>query len=92
MPQRKAAKKALRQNKKRRQKNLQVKKNVKVAIKKLKKAAEAKDASTGQKALAEAYKSLDKAVTKKIIHRNKAAKRKSRLSKLLKKATPKTSS
>ncbi|MCK4520152.1 MAG: 30S ribosomal protein S20, partial [Candidatus Omnitrophica bacterium] len=43
-------------------------------------------------ALAEAYKSLDKAVTKKIIHRNKAAKRKSRLSKLLKKATPKTSS
>lgn len=92
MPQRRAAKKDLRQSKKRRQKNLQVKQNVKVAIKKLKKAVEAKDTSLGQEALTEVYKRLDKAVTKNVIHRNKAAKRKSRLSRLLKKATSKASS
>lgn len=91
MPQRRAAKKDLRQNKKRRQQNLEVKKNIKLAIKKLKKAVDAKDILARQKALTEVYKILDKAATKKIIHRNKAARRKSRLSKLLKKTTSKDS-
>lgn len=85
MPQRRAAKKDLRQNKKRRQKNLEVKQSMKAAIKKLKKAVDSKDASTRKKALTEVYKILDKAAAKKIIHRNKAARRKSRFSKLLKK-------
>lgn len=91
MPQRRAAKKDLRQNKKRRQQNLQVKKNIKAAIKKLKKSVDTKDTLARQKALTEVYKIIDKAATKKIIHRNKAARRKSRLSKLLKKTTSKSS-
>jgi len=85
MPQRRAAKKDLRQNKKRQQQNLEVKRNIKAAIKKLKKAVGSEDALIREKALTEVYKILDKAATKKIIHRNKAARRKSRLSKLLKK-------
>ena len=91
MPQRRAAKKDLRQNKKRRQQNLQVKKNINAAIKKLKKSVDTKDTLVRQKALTEVYKIIDKAATKKIIHRNKAARRKSRLSKLLKKTTSKSS-
>ena len=92
MPQRRTAKKDLRQNKKRRQNNLQVIQSIKGAIKKLKKAIDAKDTSASQKALTDVYKTLDKAVNKKIIHRNKAARKKSRLSKLLKKTTPESSS
>jgi len=91
MPQRKTAKKDLRQNKKRRQRNLEVKQSVKEAIKKLKKAVDSKDASTREKALTEVYKILDKAASKKIIHRNKASRKKSRLAKLLKKTTSKSS-
>ena len=92
MPQRKTAKKDLKQNKKRRQNNLQVIQGIKGAIKKFKKAIEAKDTSASQKALTGVYKTLDKAVNKKIIHRNKAARKKSRLSKLSKKTTPESSS
>ena len=91
MPQRRTAKKDLRQNKKRRQRNLLVKQSVKKAIKKLKKAVDAKDTSAREKALKEVYKILDKAASKKIIHRNKASRKKSRLAKLLKKTTPKSS-
>lgn len=90
MPQRRSAKKDLRKNKKRHQKNLQTKKKIKSAIKKLKKAAENKDTSLRQQALKEVYKILDKAASKKIIHKNKAAKKKSRLGKLLDKTTPKS--
>ena len=92
MPQRKTAKKDLRQNKKRRQNNLQVMRGIKTAIKKLKKVVDAKDIPTSQKALTDVYKTLDKATNKNIIHRNKASRKKSRLSKLLKKTTPKSSS
>lgn len=92
MPQRKAAQKALRQNKKRRQENLKVKQNIKSTLKKFKKAVEAKDSVLGQETLTNIYKSLDKAVNKNIIHKNKASRKKSRLSKTLQKATPKTSS
>ena len=92
MPQRKTAKKDLKQSKKRRQNNLQVIRGIKSAIKKLKKAIDAKDTSVSQKALTDVYKTLDKAVNKKIIHRNKAARKKSRLSKLTKKTTPESSS
>ncbi len=91
MPQRRTAKKDLRQNKKRQQKNLQVKQNIKTAIKKLKKALDSNDTSARQKALTDVYKILDKAATKNIIHRNKAARKKSRLAKLLKKTTTKSS-
>ncbi len=91
MPQRRTAKKDLRQNKKRRQRNLEIKQSVKEAIKKLKKAVDSNDASTRGKALTEVYKILDKTASKKIIHRNKASRKKSRLAKLLKKTTSKSS-
>ena len=91
MPQRRTAKKDLRQNKKRRQRNLETKQSVREAIKKLKKAVDSKDASAREKALTEVYKILDKAASKKTIHRNKASRKKSRLAKLLKKTTSKSS-
>ncbi|MCK4815806.1 30S ribosomal protein S20 [bacterium] len=91
MPQRRTAKKDLRQNKKRQQRNLEAKQSVKQAIKKLRKAVDSKDASTREKALAEVYKILDKTASKKIIHRNKASRKKSRLAKLLKKTTSESS-
>ena len=90
MPQRRTAKKALRQNRKKQQRNLIVKSQAKLAIKKLKKSLEGNDPGLCQKALAEVYKVLDKAATKKIIHKNKAARRKSRLSKLVNKSGSKS--
>lgn len=89
MPQRRAAKKALRQSKKKREHNLQTKQNVKDAIKKLKKAVENKDKASSKSTLANVYKTLDKAAAKKTIHKNKAARKKSRLSKLAKEISSK---
>jgi small subunit ribosomal protein S20 len=89
MPQRRTAKKALRQTKKKQLKNLKVKGQIKTAIKKLKKSLTAKNASESEQALRQAYKALDKAAGKKVIHRNKAAKKKSRLTRLLKKTLAK---
>ena len=91
MPQRRTSKKDLRQNKKRHQRNLVIKQSVKEAIKKLKKVTDSKDVSTREKALTNVYKILDKAASKNIMHRNKASRKKSRLAKLLKKTTPKSS-
>jgi len=91
MPQRRTAKKDLRQSKKRRQRNLLVERKVKSALKKLKKALEAKDAKLSQQSLNEVYKVLDKAAKKRIIHPNKAARKKSRLSKLVNKSSSKKS-
>lgn len=87
MPQRKSAKKELRKVKKRRQSNLRVKQKVKSSIKKFKKTIAAAETGSEEKALVETYKELDKAAAKKVIHKNKAARKKSRLSKLLKKVS-----
>lgn len=84
MPQRKAAKKDLKQNKKNQQQNLQIKQKVKRAIKNLKKSINNADLSSRQQALNEVYKVLDKAAKKNIIHRNKAARKKSHFAKFLK--------
>ena len=91
MPQRRTAKKDLRQSKKRRQRNLLVEQRVKAALKKFKKALEAKDSKLSQQTLSEVYKVLDKAAKKRVIHPNKAARKKSRLSKLVKKSSSKKS-
>lgn len=56
--------------------------NVRRTLRKLIKAARV---SPGKKTLSSAYQALDKATKKHIIHKNKAARLKSRLSKLLKK-------
>lgn len=83
MPVIKSAKKKLRQDKKRTLANKKIrellKKNVKLAVKKL-----------DQKSMGEAFSVIDKAVKKNIIHRNKAAHLKSQLAKKLSSKTPKT--
>ena len=93
MPQRRTAKKDLRQNKKRYQANLKIKQRMKAAIQKFKKSLADSDAASRKNSLKELYKALEKAAVKKVIHPNKAARKKSRLSKLLrkKKASPKES-
>lgn len=83
MPQRRSAKKELRKVEKKSQRNLTIKYNIKNAIKKLKKALQENDIKKSKQTLQEVYKALDKAATKKVIHPNKAARKKSRLSKLL---------
>lgn len=82
MPVTKQAKKKLRKDKKREQKNLKVKSEFKKTVKKTRKNPNVKN-------LTEASKVLDKAAKKGIIHKNKAARLKSRLaaSKATEKAT-----
>ena len=82
MPVIKSAKKKLRQDKKRTAANKNIRDLLKELIKKARKEA-------GEKAIKQAIQAADKAVKNHIIHRNKAARIKSSLSKLLVKSTPK---
>ena len=54
------------------------------AVKAVKNAVTAKDTETAKKALIQAEKLLDSTASKKVIHKNKAARLKSRLSKAVK--------
>ena len=92
MPQRKCAEKALQQNKKRHELNLTRKRQMKDAIKQFKRSVQNKDLESAKKLLTGVYKTLDKAASKKTIHRNKAARKKSRLATLLVKANSSTKS
>jgi small subunit ribosomal protein S20 len=85
MPQRRAAKKDLRQSAKKRERNLLLRNQVKTALKKFKKALETKDISKSKEALNLVYKIFDRAASKNLIHRNKAARKKSQFSKMVKK-------
>ncbi|MEI8350409.1 MAG: 30S ribosomal protein S20 [Candidatus Omnitrophota bacterium] len=85
MPQRRAAKKDLRKNIRRHAHNVRIAKTIRAAVKKFKKAIESKDLQASKEALKTIYKVFDKAAAKKMIHPNKAARRKSHLSKLLSK-------
>lgn len=76
MPITSSAKKALRRDKRKTKINLKVKKVFKKAVADFKKKPTAKTLST-------AFSRLDKAAKKKVIHKNKAARLKSRLTKLL---------
>ncbi len=76
MPITASAKKALRQNKKRRIKNVAQMKTLKEVLKKLKK-------SPSADLLSQVYKKLDKAAKNNLIRKNKASRLKSHLSKLL---------
>lgn len=80
MPQRKNAEKALRQNIKRRAHNLVQENALKTLIKKFKKIAATGEKKASQESLNNVYKMLDRATTKKLIHKNKASRLKSRLS------------
>lgn len=78
MPNIRSAKKKLRQDKKRTSRNTVYSKSVEKIVKSLHKATKGKKVE----ALRKAYSVLDKAVKKKIIHKNKASRLKSRISKL----------
>lgn len=77
MPIIKSAKKKLRQDRRRTLVNKRYRQNLKVALK------QAREKKT-KKAVKEAYRALDRAAKRRIIHKNKAARLKSRLMKLIK--------
>jgi len=92
MPITDSAKKALRQNKKRRERNLTKMAAVKKEIKTLRKFTAAKDLPAGRRdkknavqALSKVYKAIDKAVKTNVIPKNRANRMKSQLTKAINK-------
>ncbi len=83
MPIIKSAKKALRQNKKRKTKNLRVKNKMKGQIKKIKSFVGNGKKKDAQENLDRGYKAIDKAAKKGIIKKNTAARKKSKLAKAI---------
>lgn len=77
MPVTKSASKALRRDKRRAQVNKRIRVKYRTAVKKVRQ-------KPTKKSLQTAYSCLDRAAKKKIIHKNRAARLKSKLSKLLK--------
>ncbi len=91
MPTTKSAKKRLRQNVDRRARNRTVKSSVKTQVRKVRDAVAAGDIPKAEMEYREAAKNLDQAGAHRVIHVNKAARTKSRLQHLIKKAKqPKT--
>jgi small subunit ribosomal protein S20 len=76
-----SSKKDVRRSAKKRERNLQVKSALKTYVKKVRTAATAGDADTLKTALTLAVKNIDKAAQRGIIHKNSAARRKSRAAK-----------
>lgn len=70
-------------NEKQRLLNASFKSSLKTAVKAVEKFVEAKDSEKANEALMFAFKKLDKAVTKGFLHKNNAARHKSRLQKLV---------
>jgi small subunit ribosomal protein S20 len=83
MPQRKAGIKDLRKNHTNRMRNLDVKTTLKKTIKTFLASIEEKNKEKAQADLKVAYKKLDKATKRNILTKNTAARRKSRLARLL---------
>ena len=83
MPQRKTALKSLRVDKKKRLHNLKIKTELKKAIKKFLSLISAKKLEEAKQSFKEVIVKLDKAVHKGIVHKNTAARKKSRFSKKL---------
>lgn len=81
MPIIKSAQKKLRQDKKRTERNLLAKKSYRSAVKAVTKLAES-GKKVADTAVQSAYKGIDKAAKKHLIHPNRAARLKSRVSKL----------
>lgn len=74
----------MRQNIKRREKNIKVKTELKAVIKQYKKLITEGKKEEAKKYLSQVYKKLDKTAKVNLIKKNKASRLKSRLSKLLK--------
>jgi small subunit ribosomal protein S20 len=82
MPITKSAKKALRQNAKRRTKNLIYKNKIKDLVKKIRFLVGEKKSEEAKKLLSELYKILDKSAKAGVTKKNTASRKKSRLTKL----------
>jgi small subunit ribosomal protein S20 len=82
----KSSKKDLRRSSKRRLRNTATKSALKTYVKKVRVAAAAHDAAAVVPALTQAVSALDKAVQQGVIHKNQAARRKSRIAKVANKA------
>ena len=85
MPIKESAKKALRQAKKHRVLNLARQKAAKDIVKKIKKMAIAGQKEEAKKLMASAYQAIDKATKRGVIKKNTAARKKSRLMRMLNK-------
>lgn len=85
MPIKKAAKKHLKQSKKRHQRNLAAKSEIKENIKDFQKLLVGKKTKEAQTQLKKCYKLLDKAAKRGIIKKNTASRKKSRFAKALNK-------
>ena len=79
MPNHKSAEKRMRQNEKRRQINRSNRTRVRSAIKNLRSAISDGDSAKGKELLPDTISTIDKAVQKGVMHKNAAARYKSRL-------------
>ncbi len=86
MPITKSAKKAVRQNQRRRARNLVYKKKMKGLIKELRVLVAKKKIEDAKKLLPQVYKILDKTAKVGIIKKNTAGRKKSRITKLVNKS------
>ena len=73
--------KRIKTNEKARLRNKSVKSSLKTVIRKLNEASESGNTDEARKAAGEATRKLDKAASKKVIHKNQAANRKSAIAK-----------
>jgi len=89
VPIKKAAKKWLRKSEKRRKINLAIKKKLKELIKQTRNFIVEKKFNEAQRSLTLVYKALDKAAKRKVIKKNTASRKKSRLALALNKAMAK---
>jgi len=83
MPIKKSAKKALRQSERRRIRNLQRKRKIKNLLKEIRNLVSQKKIEETKKLLPQVYKILDKAAKTGLIKENTAARKKSRIARLL---------
>lgn len=81
MPITKSAKKALRQNKTHKTRNLKTKRELKGALKKMEALLASQNNEEAKKSLPQIYKTLDKAAKRGVIKPNTAARKKSRITK-----------
>jgi small subunit ribosomal protein S20 len=84
MPNTASAKKRLRQNEKRRAHNRGLRSRMRTQLRRVREAVEAGDSEKAQAEFRVASKRLDQAAAKNLIHKNAAARSKSRLSQLVK--------
>jgi small subunit ribosomal protein S20 len=82
----KSAEKRIRQSAKRNERNRAARSAMRTAVKKVRGAVEAGDAQQAESLLREAVQVIDRTVTKNVVHRNTAARTKSRLVKAVRAA------